>query len=117
MKTFECECGCESSALSYRIEFFKIPGYGVVACIKSHKGFLLARIAKANIQKELQEQLRTFLVTNGSRGWWHRLRTSAQLYRLSLHCHNNLALARQSMIMFLLPRRFANWLAFWLDFR
>lgn len=117
MKTFECECGCESSAPSYRIKFFKIPGYGEVACIKSHKGFLLARIAKANIQKELQEQLRTFLVTNGSRGWWHRLRTSAQLYRLSLHCHSNLALALQSIIMFLLPRRFANWLAFWLDFR
>lgn len=117
MKTFECECGCESSAPSYRIKFFKIPGYGEVACIKSHKGFLLARIAKANIQKELQERLRTFLVTNGSRGWWHRLRTSAQLYRLSLHCHSNLALALQSIIMFLLPRRFANWLAFWLDFR
>lgn len=76
---------------------------GRVAVITSHVGRFHQKLCK-------QDELRAFLEAH-SLGWWHRVRHARGLHRLSMHVHGDRNLAAKSVLMFLSPKRVANWIA------
>jgi len=73
-----------------------------VLCIRQHVDTLLRKVRK-------QDELREFLRQHAGRPWWHRVRWVASLFRLVRYAHG--CGQWRAALLFLMPRRAANWLA------